>query len=73
MNSDLFINEQIHAFFLLPYQFRLHHLLTLTGLRPVTFTDWNRLDKFEVEAGTKLGKPREKVTNVQKMLDITYD
>ncbi|XP_042874385.1 NADPH:adrenodoxin oxidoreductase, mitochondrial-like isoform X1 [Penaeus japonicus] len=47
--------------------------LTKKGLRPVTFTDWNRLDKFEVEAGTKLGKPREKVTNVQKMLDITYD
>lgn len=44
-----------------------------TDKKPVTFSDWNRLDKFETEIGAKLGKPREKVTNIQKMIDISHD
>ncbi|KAJ2850831.1 NADPH-adrenodoxin reductase [Coemansia brasiliensis] len=31
---------------------------------------WKRLEQFEFAAGEALGKPREKVTSVQKMLDI---
>ncbi|XP_063608887.1 NADPH:adrenodoxin oxidoreductase, mitochondrial-like [Penaeus indicus] len=48
-------------------------ILSKKGKNPVTFSDWNRLDKFETEVGAKLGKPREKVTNIQKMLDISHD
>ncbi|KAJ1644078.1 NADPH-adrenodoxin reductase [Coemansia asiatica] len=36
----------------------------------VTNRDWKRLENYEFDAGRKLGKPREKVTNVEKMLDI---
>ncbi|KAK7068060.1 hypothetical protein SK128_024381 [Halocaridina rubra] len=45
-------------------------LLHKKGVTPVTFTDWCRLDEFEVTSGQKLGKPREKVTDIKKMLEI---
>ncbi|XP_068231767.1 NADPH:adrenodoxin oxidoreductase, mitochondrial [Palaemon carinicauda] len=47
----------------------LQHLSN-KGLQPVTFDDWNRLDDYEIKTGTRLGKPREKVTDVEKMLDV---
>ncbi|KAJ2649060.1 hypothetical protein IWW40_003471 [Coemansia sp. RSA 1250] len=34
---------------------------------------WKRLEQFEFAAGEARGKPREKVTSVQKMLDIIRD
>lgn len=48
-------------------------ILSKKDKKPVTFSDWNRLDKFETEIGAKLGKPREKVTNIQRMIDISHD
>lgn len=45
-------------------------MLAEKGLLPVTFDDWTRLDDYEIKAGTDLGKPREKVTEVRKMLDL---
>ena len=44
-------------------------LLANKGVRYVTFADWKRLDALEIEAGKPLGKPREKITVVQDMLD----
>lgn len=44
-------------------------LLANKGVRYVTFADWKRLDEIEVEAGKPLGKPREKITVVQEMLE----
>ena len=43
-------------------------LLEEKGVRFITFEDWKRLDALETEAGTKLGKPREKFTTVQEMV-----
>ncbi|KAJ2701464.1 NADPH-adrenodoxin reductase [Coemansia sp. IMI 209128] len=36
----------------------------------VTNEQWKHLEAFEVEAGRRVGKPREKVTSVDRMLDI---
>ncbi|KAI9295097.1 nucleotide-binding domain-containing protein [Neoconidiobolus thromboides FSU 785] len=40
------------------------------GLNPTNYKDWKKLDEYEVKVGNKDGKPREKVTNIEKMLDI---
>nr|XP_045594111.1 NADPH:adrenodoxin oxidoreductase, mitochondrial-like [Procambarus clarkii] len=48
------------------------NILKERGVRPVSFDEWTRLDKYEVEAGTKLGKPREKVCNIKQMMNIIY-
>lgn len=36
----------------------------------VSYEDWLKIDKAEIEAGKKLGKPREKIVDVEKMLEI---
>ncbi|KAJ2078856.1 NADPH-adrenodoxin reductase [Coemansia sp. RSA 988] len=36
----------------------------------VTNDDWKRLEEFEIERGYQLGKPREKVTDIQEMLNV---
>ncbi|KAG7173501.1 NADPH:adrenodoxin oxidoreductase-like 3 [Homarus americanus] len=42
------------------------------GVQPVSFDQWNRLNQYEVETGAKLGKPREKVSNIKHMMDIIH-
>ena len=44
-------------------------LLAEKGVRFVSFADWKRLDTLEVEKGKPLGKPREKFTSVEAMLE----
>lgn len=41
-----------------------------SNLRIVSWQDWQKIDRSEREMGTKLGKEREKVTNVAEMLKI---
>ncbi len=43
--------------------------LTARGVRLTNWADWQRLDRHEVERGAKAGKPREKLTTLQEMLD----
>lgn len=40
------------------------------GLRPTTWRDWERIDTAEKERGKQRGKPREKFTSVEEMLDV---
>jgi ferredoxin--NADP+ reductase len=40
------------------------------GARVTSWQDWQRLDQAEVTRGAPLGKPREKVTRVQEMLQV---
>lgn len=47
----------------------LRELLRERGVRVVGFEDWKRLDALETERGKPLGKPREKFTRLQEMLD----
>lgn len=35
-----------------------------------TWQDWLKIDKYETEMGTKNGKPREKILQSSKMLEI---
>ena len=45
-------------------------LLTSKGVEPVTFIQWETLDREERERGKQLLKPREKITDVKEMLNI---
>lgn len=44
--------------------------LDLSGRRVVTWDKWERIDRFEQEAGAKVGKPREKIVDVEHMLKV---
>jgi len=49
-------------------------LLKLLKGRPlalVTFIDWKKIDAYEIMMGLSLGKPREKVTRISKMISLT--
>ncbi|GFY37838.1 NADPH:adrenodoxin oxidoreductase, mitochondrial [Trichonephila inaurata madagascariensis] len=43
-------------------------LLKKKGVKYVTFQDWLKIDKYELEKGQAIGKEREKLYNVNEML-----
>uniref|UniRef100_A0A2K5VSQ2 NADPH:adrenodoxin oxidoreductase, mitochondrial n=1 Tax=Macaca fascicularis TaxID=9541 RepID=A0A2K5VSQ2_MACFA len=45
-------------------------LLSSRGVRPVSFSDWEKLDAEEVARGQGTGKPREKLVDPQEMLRL---
>ena len=45
-------------------------MLHATDVRPTTFADWEKIDAVERSEGERRGKPREKVTSTERMLDI---
>ncbi len=45
-------------------------MLAEKKLQVVTFEDWKLLDQQEVEAGKRLGKPRETFLTVSAMLEV---
>ncbi|MCL4810043.1 MAG: NADP oxidoreductase, partial [Thermoanaerobaculia bacterium] len=45
-------------------------LLAARGVPVVGFDDWKRLDEVEVARGALRGAPREKIADVQAMLDL---
>lgn len=51
----------------------IHKLLLSRGVKPVFFDHWNKIDQVEQEMGKKLGKPREKIISVQKLLEIVHE
>ncbi|KAH9495324.1 hypothetical protein Btru_018876 [Bulinus truncatus] len=46
------------------------NLLAYLQDRAVTFSDWLKIDKAECLAGEAVGKPREKLTDIEQMLSI---
>lgn len=40
-------------------------------IRCVSYEDWKRLDAYETSLGLKRGKPREKIIDLNQMLEIT--
>lgn len=46
----------------------VNRLLQNKGVKYVTFADWQALDRFETEMGRKQGRPRVKVTSLERML-----
>ncbi len=45
-------------------------LLRARGVRVVSYTDWQKIDAAEVRRGAAAGKPREKFTRVEEMLEV---
>ncbi|NWS56158.1 ADRO protein, partial [Chunga burmeisteri] len=45
-------------------------ILRSRGVRPVSFSDWEKIDAAEVARGKAAGKPREKIVDPQEMLRL---
>ena len=43
------------------------------GVQVVSFDDWQAMDRIEVQRGQVIGKPREKITSVEEMLQIARE
>ncbi len=54
----------------LPPRTAIDDLLRARGVRPVSFEDWARLDAVEVARGARRGAPRDKIVDVEAMLEI---
>lgn len=50
--------------------FSLLSLSVTPGVRPVSFSDWEKIDAAEVARGKAAGKPREKIVDPQEMLQL---
>jgi len=48
----------------------IRRLLRQRGVKVVTWSDWQKIDRAEVERGQALGKPRENFTHVGEMLEL---
>ncbi|XP_076674784.1 NADPH:adrenodoxin oxidoreductase, mitochondrial isoform X2 [Andrena cerasifolii] len=48
----------------------LRNILDKKGIPIVTYSDWKKIDNAECKRGVELGKPREKITDIKKMLEI---
>lgn len=48
----------------------LKDILHKKGIQIVTYEDWEKIDREEMERGKALGKPREKIVNISEMLEI---
>lgn len=40
------------------------------NVQVIDWRGWERIDKYEQEQGNKIGKPREKIVDIKKMLDV---
>ncbi|XP_048346315.1 NADPH:adrenodoxin oxidoreductase, mitochondrial isoform X2 [Sphaerodactylus townsendi] len=45
-------------------------ILQAQGIRPVSFSDWEKIDAVEVARGKLAGKPREKIVDPREMLEL---
>ncbi|XP_790150.2 NADPH:adrenodoxin oxidoreductase, mitochondrial [Strongylocentrotus purpuratus] len=50
-------------------QDRVLSLLAERGVTPITFSDWTKIDAEERARGELVGKPREKMTRIEEMMD----
>ena len=44
--------------------------VTHSGVRPVSFSDWQKIDDVEESRGVEKGKPREKITTIQEWMEV---
>lgn len=50
----------------------LRELLSERGVQFVSFSDWSRLDEYEVQTGKQLGKVRDKVADQRRMMEVCF-
>lgn len=48
----------------------VEHMLKARGVRPVSWEGWKKIDAIETKEGDTRGKPREKIADVKKMMEI---
>lgn len=48
----------------------VERLLRQRGVKVVTWADWQKIDRAEIERGQALGKPRDNFTNIGEMLQV---
>lgn len=46
------------------------YVLLSVGVKPVIFSDWEKIDSVEMSQGEVKGKPREKLLTVEEMLQV---
>ncbi|XP_076233206.1 NADPH:adrenodoxin oxidoreductase, mitochondrial-like isoform X3 [Calliopsis andreniformis] len=51
----------------------LRKILDEKNIPIVSYNNWKKIDKAECERGQELGKPREKITDINKMLKIALN
>ena len=44
--------------------------IEIADVQTVSFKDWGTIDTVECSNGEKIGKPREKITDVAKMIQL---
>lgn len=57
----------------LPPREEMDARLSGRGVPIVAFSDWKRLDEVEVARGALRGAPRDKIADIQSMLDLLGD
>lgn len=45
-------------------------MFIILGVQVVSFNDWENINQFEIKDGEKIGKPREKIAEINKMLSV---
>uniref|UniRef100_A0A3Q3VX67 NADPH:adrenodoxin oxidoreductase, mitochondrial n=1 Tax=Mola mola TaxID=94237 RepID=A0A3Q3VX67_MOLML len=50
----------------------INSLLKKRGVKPVIFSDWEKIDSVETSRGEARGKPREKLLTVEEMLQVAH-
>ena len=63
------LNEQSNGSTGLGWDGVVHEAIA-RGLRPTSWRDWRRIDEVERQRGRELGKQREKITNIDEMLQL---
>ncbi|XP_022314731.2 NADPH:adrenodoxin oxidoreductase, mitochondrial-like [Crassostrea virginica] len=46
--------------------------LQSAGKQIVSFSDWDKIDLEEIQRGTPIGKPREKIVDIEEMLQVAH-
>ena len=44
----------------------------VVGKQIVSFSDWDKIDLEEIQRGTPIGKPREKIVDIEEMLQVAH-
>ncbi|XP_043254193.1 NADPH:adrenodoxin oxidoreductase, mitochondrial-like [Colletes gigas] len=55
-----------------PGSIDLYKILGQKGVPTVSYSDWKKIDEVECKKGKELGKPREKIVDINEMLDIVF-
>ena len=53
--------------------YEIEKILKQKNISPVSYKGWEKIDKEERKRGKKLGKPREKIVDINEMLEIALN